>query len=47
MKVLRQELQPLQPQAGHCRLEVSRDEIFEVGGHNFLEMYFFSSKCFN
>jgi hypothetical protein len=31
MKVLRHEFQPLQPQTGHCRLEVSREEIFEVG----------------
>jgi hypothetical protein len=30
MKILRQELQNLQPQGGHCRMEVSRDEIFEV-----------------
>ena len=30
MKVLRQELSAMQPQAGHCRLEVSRTEIFEV-----------------
>ena len=30
MKVLRQELQGMQPQAGHCRVEVSREEIFEV-----------------
>lgn len=30
-KVLRAELQALQPQSGHCRLEVSRTEIFEVG----------------
>ena len=30
MKVLRQELQAMQPQAGHCRIEVSREEIFEV-----------------
>ena len=29
-KVLRAELQALQPQSGHCRLEVSRTEIFEV-----------------
>ncbi|PSN50736.1 E3 ubiquitin-protein ligase SMURF1 [Blattella germanica] len=28
-KVLRAELQALQPQSGHCRLEVSRTEIFE------------------
>ncbi|KAK7790387.1 hypothetical protein R5R35_006760 [Gryllus longicercus] len=27
--VLRAELQALQPQSGHCRLEVSRNEIFE------------------
>lgn len=29
MKILRQELQNLQPQGGHCRMEVSREEIFE------------------
>jgi len=29
-KMLRAELQALQPQSGHCRLEVSRSEIFEV-----------------
>lgn len=29
MKALRAELQALQPQSGHCRLEVSRQEIFE------------------
>jgi hypothetical protein len=29
MKVLRSELTSLQPQSGHCRLEVSRQEIFE------------------
>lgn len=27
---LRQELHALQPQSGHCRLEVSREDIFEV-----------------
>ena len=32
MKVLRGELNAMQPQAGHCRLEVSREEIFEVRG---------------
>jgi len=32
MKILRQELHALQPQTGHCRIEVSRDEIFEVRG---------------
>ena len=30
MKILRSELQTMQPQSGHCRLEVSRAEIFEV-----------------
>ena len=30
MRALRQELQPLQPPTGHCRLEVSRDGIFEA-----------------
>lgn len=29
LKVLRAELQALQPQSGHCRLEVSRNEVFE------------------
>lgn len=29
LKALRSELQTLQPQSGHCRLEVSRAEIFE------------------
>lgn len=29
-KVLRAELNVLQPQSGHCRFEVSRSEIFEV-----------------
>ena len=30
IKILRTELQTMQPQSGHCRLEVSRAEIFEV-----------------
>lgn len=30
IKILRSELQTMQPQSGHCRLEVSRAEIFEV-----------------
>lgn len=29
-KILRAELNLLQPQSGHCRFEVSRSEIFEV-----------------
>lgn len=32
---LRQEIQTLQPQSGHCRLEVSREDIFEVLTHRF------------
>ena len=32
LKVLRHELSLQQPQAGHCRIEVSREEIFEVRG---------------
>ncbi|ETE71876.1 E3 ubiquitin-protein ligase SMURF2, partial [Ophiophagus hannah] len=30
LKILRQELSQQQPQAGHCRIEVSREEIFET-----------------
>ncbi|OXB82776.1 UNVERIFIED_CONTAM: hypothetical protein H355_000474 [Colinus virginianus] len=30
LKVLRHELSLQQPQAGHCRIEVSREEIFEI-----------------
>lgn len=30
LKILKQEFTSLQPQGGHCRLEVSREEIFEV-----------------
>lgn len=29
-KILKGELSALQPQSGHCRIEVSRQEIFEV-----------------
>ena len=29
LRALRSELQTLQPQSGHCRIEVSRSEIFE------------------
>lgn len=35
-KALRAELQALQLQSGHCRLEVSRTEIFEVNIHKIL-----------
>jgi E3 ubiquitin ligase SMURF1/2 len=35
-KALRAELQALQLQSGHCRLEVSRTEIFEVSLHKIL-----------
>ena len=30
LKIIKQDFQALQPQGGHCRLEVSREEIFEV-----------------
>ena len=30
LKVLRVQLASLQPKAGHCKVEVSREEIFEV-----------------
>lgn len=33
LKILKLELQNLQPQGGHCRMEVSREEIFEVNCH--------------
>lgn len=33
LKILRQELSQQQPQAGHCRIEVCREEIFEVKKH--------------
>lgn len=36
LKVLRHELSLQQPQAGHCRIEVSREEIFEVEQFIFL-----------
>lgn len=34
LKLLRHELSLQQPQAGHCRIEVSREEIFEVGAND-------------
>lgn len=34
LKLLRHELSLQQPQAGHCRIEVSREEIFEVRGRH-------------
>ncbi len=34
LKILRQELSQQQPQAGHCRIEVCREEIFEVTHNN-------------
>ena len=30
LKILRIQLSSLQPSAGHCKLEISRQEIFEV-----------------
>ncbi|XP_076442818.1 E3 ubiquitin-protein ligase SMURF2-like [Babylonia areolata] len=38
MKVLRHEFQSLQPQTGHCRLEVSREEIFEDSYRQVMKM---------
>ena len=37
IKVLRTELSSLQPQSGHCRLEVSRQEVFEDFIHELYE----------
>ncbi|XP_012941306.1 E3 ubiquitin-protein ligase SMURF2 [Aplysia californica] len=38
MKVLKQEISALQPQAGHCRLEVSREEVFEDSYRQVMKM---------
>lgn len=38
MSALRQELQSLQPQSGHCRLEVSRQDIFEESYRTVMKM---------
>ncbi|XP_067671329.1 E3 ubiquitin-protein ligase SMURF2-like [Haliotis asinina] len=38
MKILKQEFSALQPQAGHCRMEVSRDEIFEDSYRQVMKM---------
>jgi E3 ubiquitin ligase SMURF1/2 len=38
VKVLRQELVTLQPQSGHCRLEVSRKEVFEDSYRQIVKM---------
>ncbi|CAG2163409.1 unnamed protein product [Oppiella nova] len=38
MSALRQELQTFQPQSGHCRLEVSRQDIFEESYRAILKM---------
>jgi len=47
LKCLRTELHALQPQTGHCRLEVTRKDIFEVSrffngksGRDFSNMHF-------
>lgn len=45
-KVLRAELTALQPQSGHCRLEVSRTEIFEVCLYYVLFLINFKLLCF-
>lgn len=38
LRALRSELQTLQPQSGHCRLEVSRQEIFEESYRHVMKM---------
>uniref|UniRef100_A0AAZ3SX81 HECT-type E3 ubiquitin transferase n=1 Tax=Oncorhynchus tshawytscha TaxID=74940 RepID=A0AAZ3SX81_ONCTS len=38
LKLLRHELSLQQPQAGHCRIEVSRDEIFEESYRQIMKM---------
>uniref|UniRef100_A0A2C9JGB1 HECT-type E3 ubiquitin transferase n=1 Tax=Biomphalaria glabrata TaxID=6526 RepID=A0A2C9JGB1_BIOGL len=38
LKVLKQELTALQPQTGHCRLEVSREEVFEDSYRHVMKM---------
>ncbi|XP_047474966.1 E3 ubiquitin-protein ligase SMURF1-like isoform X2 [Penaeus chinensis] len=38
MKVLRAELQCLQPQSGHCRLDIPRGEIFEESYRQIMKM---------
>ncbi|XP_014672884.1 PREDICTED: E3 ubiquitin-protein ligase SMURF2-like [Priapulus caudatus] len=38
LKNLRAELQSLQPQTGHCRIEVSREEIFEESYRQIMKM---------
>eukprot|EP00095_Tigriopus_kingsejongensis_P011506 maker-scaffold56_size446035-snap-gene-3.36 protein:Tk11506 transcript:maker-scaffold56_size446035-snap-gene-3.36-mRNA-1 annotation:"e3 ubiquitin-protein ligase smurf1 isoform x1" len=38
IKLLRQELQSQQPQSGHCRLEVSRQEVFEESYRQIVKM---------
>ncbi|CAH1794803.1 unnamed protein product [Owenia fusiformis] len=38
MKTLKSELQQLQPQTGHCRIEVSREDIFEESYRQVMKM---------
>jgi E3 ubiquitin ligase SMURF1/2 len=38
MKVLRTELSAMQPPSGHCRLEVSRQEVFEESYRQIVKM---------
>lgn len=38
MKVLRAELQCLQPQSGHCRLDIPRGEVFEESYRQIMKM---------
>lgn len=45
LKILRQELSQQQPQAGHCRIEVSREEIFEVNLQPYFIIFFPETHC--
>lgn len=38
MKMLRSQLGTMQPQTGHCRLEVSRDHVFEESYRQIMKM---------
>ncbi|BFZ17439.1 hypothetical protein BsWGS_20477 [Bradybaena similaris] len=38
LKVLKHEISSLQPQAGHCRLEISREEVFEDSYRQVMKM---------
>ena len=46
LKILKQDFQSLQNQGGHCRLEVSREEIFEVSLNVSWHFYGPNGSCF-